>query len=72
MTAQKCPLRVTSGGRDEHGPESGLPLSDDMTKASGSGIVEVGACDHLNAASGLEDWPQGKSLLTAFAAGACC
>ena len=36
----------------------------------GSGIVEVGALGHLNAASGLDDWPQGKALLTAFAAGA--
>ena len=36
----------------------------------GSGIVEVGELGHLNAASGLDDWPQGKALLAAFAAGA--
>ena len=35
----------------------------------GSGIVEVGELGHINEASGLEDWPQGKALLTAFAAG---
>lgn len=35
----------------------------------GSGIVEAGALGHVNEASGLGDWPQGKSLLTAFAAG---
>jgi serine hydrolase len=35
----------------------------------GSGIVEVGALGHINEASGLEDWPQGKALLAAFAAG---
>ena len=35
----------------------------------GSGIVEVGELGHVNEASGLEDWPQGKALLTAFAAG---
>jgi uncharacterized protein len=35
----------------------------------GSGIVEVGALGHINEASGLEDWPQGKALLTAFATG---
>ncbi|WP_082649803.1 RBBP9/YdeN family alpha/beta hydrolase [Bradyrhizobium lablabi] len=35
----------------------------------GSGIVEVGELGHINEASGLEDWPQGKALLAAFAAG---
>lgn len=35
----------------------------------GSCIVEVGELGHINDASGLEDWPQGKALLTAFAAG---
>jgi serine hydrolase len=35
----------------------------------GSGIVEVGELGHINEASALEDWPQGKALLTAFAAG---
>jgi uncharacterized protein len=35
----------------------------------GSGLVEVGQLGHINEASGLEDWPQGKALLTAFAAG---
>ena len=35
----------------------------------GSGIVEVGQLGHINEASGLGDWPQGKALLAAFAAG---
>lgn len=35
----------------------------------GSGIVEVGELGHINEASGLEDWSQGKDLLAAFAAG---
>ena len=35
----------------------------------GSGIVEVGELGHINEASGLQDWPQGNALLTAFAAG---
>ena len=35
----------------------------------GSGIVEVGELGHINEASGLGDWPQGKLLLAAFAAG---
>jgi predicted alpha/beta hydrolase family esterase len=38
-------------------------------KQWGSSIVEVGELGHVNEASGLEDWPQGKALLTAFAAG---
>jgi uncharacterized protein len=33
-----------------------------------SGMVEVGELGHVNEASGLEDWPQGKALLMAFAA----
>ena len=36
----------------------------------GSGIVEAGALGHINGRSGLEDWPGGLALLTAFAAGA--
>jgi uncharacterized protein len=35
----------------------------------GSDIVEVGRLGHINEASRLEDWRQGKALLTAFAAG---
>ncbi|MEH2589325.1 RBBP9/YdeN family alpha/beta hydrolase [Bradyrhizobium sp. AZCC 1721] len=35
----------------------------------GSGIVEVGELGHINEASGLEDWPQGKAFLAAFSAG---
>lgn len=35
----------------------------------GSGIVELAELGHINEASGLGGWPQGKALLTAFAAG---
>lgn len=35
----------------------------------GCGIVELGQLGHISEAAGLEDWPQGKALLTAFAAG---
>jgi len=35
----------------------------------GSGLVEIGAAGHVNGQSGLGDWPLGRSLLTAFAAG---
>ena len=33
-----------------------------------SGLVEVGPLGHINAASGLGDWPQGRDLFGAFAA----
>ncbi|PDV87338.1 hypothetical protein CO652_16970 [Rhizobium sp. H4] len=35
----------------------------------GSGLVEIGAFGHINGQSGLEEWTQGKALLTAFSAG---
>lgn len=35
----------------------------------GSGFINVGALGHINAASGLGDWPLGAALLEAFAAG---
>ncbi|MRG59747.1 serine hydrolase family protein [Agromyces sp. CFH 90414] len=37
--------------------------------AIGASVVSVGAHGHLNAASGLGDWPEGRRLLAAFAAG---
>lgn len=36
-----------------------------------AGIVEVGALGHINGASGLGSWPEGRRLLTAFRSGAC-
>jgi hypothetical protein len=35
----------------------------DMAKAWGSECVELGARGHINAQSGLGDWPQGQALL---------
>lgn len=35
----------------------------------GSGLTEAGALGHINGASGLGDWPAGRALLDAFAAG---
>ncbi|WHO73366.1 alpha/beta hydrolase [Rhizobium sp. BT03] len=35
----------------------------------GSGLVEIGPFGHINGQSGLENWGQGKALLTAFSAG---
>ena len=41
-----------------------------MAKGWGAGFVSVGAQGHINAESGLGDWPDGRNLLTAFCAGA--
>ena len=37
--------------------------------AWGSRFVDVGASGHLNSASGLGDWPDGRALLDALRAG---
>lgn len=34
-----------------------------LARAWGSRLVNVGACGHINAASGLGDWPAGRALL---------
>lgn len=34
-----------------------------------SGLIVAGALGHINASSGLGDWPQGRALLDAFSAG---
>ena len=35
----------------------------------GAGLIEIGACGHINDASGLGSWPLGRMLLDAFCAG---
>ena len=35
-----------------------------------AGLVEMGALGHINGASGLGSWPEGRRLLTAFQSGA--
>lgn len=41
----------------------------DMAAAWGSELVEIGARGHINADSGLADWPQGQALLKQLAGG---
>lgn len=36
-----------------------------------AGLINVGALGHINTASGLGAWPEGRSLLTEFQSGAC-
>ena len=39
----------------------------DMAAAWGSALIELGAKGHINADSGLRDWPQGKAWLAQLA-----
>ena len=34
-----------------------------QTKAWGAQFIDHGACGHINADSGLGDWPEGRALL---------
>ena len=58
------PLRLPSvlvASSDD--PYSSLDYSRQCAEVWGSRFVEVGPCGHINAASGLEEWPQGRALL---------
>jgi uncharacterized protein len=44
-----------------------LAAGRDMAKAWGSELVELGDRGHINADSGLGDWPQGRELLAKLA-----
>lgn len=44
-------------------PYADMDYSERCAQAWGSSLVNVGACGHLNAQSGLGDWQRGKDLL---------
>jgi predicted alpha/beta hydrolase family esterase len=61
------PLARIASASDPYGS---IEYADGRASQWGSGIVEVGELGHINnEASGLGDWPQGKTLLMVFAAG---
>lgn len=62
----RFPSLVVASANDPYGT---IEYARGRANQWGSGIVEVGQLGHINEASGLEDWPQGKALLMAFAAG---
>ncbi len=62
----RFPSLVIASANDPYGT---IEYARERASEWGSGIVEVGELGHLNEASGLEDWPQGKALLAAFVAG---
>lgn len=48
-------------------PFCDLQPGKDMATAWGSELVEIGSKGHINAESGLGEWPQGRSLLARLA-----
>ena len=55
------------GSLDDHYADVGF--SRRFAADLGADFVMAGALGHINADSGLGDWPQGRDLLTAFVAG---
>lgn len=47
----------------DNDPYSGPVYSAAIAQAWGSRFISIGAHGHINAASGLGDWPQGRALL---------
>jgi predicted alpha/beta hydrolase family esterase len=47
-------------------PYGSLEHARACSRAWGSRLVEVGALGHINAASGLGDWPQGRRILASL------
>jgi uncharacterized protein len=62
----RFPSRIIASTNDPYGT---IEYARGRASQWGSDIVEVGELGHINEASGLGDWRQGKTLLTAFAAG---
>jgi predicted alpha/beta hydrolase family esterase len=50
-------------------PFGTLEYSQTRSREWRTGLVVAGALGHINAASGLADWPQGVGLFQAFCAG---
>jgi hypothetical protein len=66
----QTPLRFPAlvvGSRND--PYATAEYSSDLAAVLGAGFVDAGALGHINADSGLGDWPQGQHLLAAFCAG---
>jgi predicted alpha/beta hydrolase family esterase len=50
-------------------PYGDLETTRRRARAWQSGLIVAGSLGHINASSGLGDWPQGRALLEAFCAG---
>lgn len=65
LVALPVPTTVVASTDDPYDPDR---YAERAAAAWGSTYVEVGAAGHLNADSGLGDWPQGFALLEALLA----
>ena len=65
-TRFRFPSLIIASANDPYG---GVEYARARASQWGGSFVEAGELGHINEASKLEDWPQGKALLTAFAAG---
>ena len=66
LTALRFPSVLVASSDD---PYASPGYSRHCAEAWGSRLVEVGALGHINAASGLADWAQGRGLLEALRSG---
>jgi uncharacterized protein len=55
------------GSRDD--PYCSFERAQDFARAWGARFIDCGDCGHINAESGLGDWPQGHALLRQLADG---
>ncbi|MBR0712616.1 alpha/beta hydrolase [Bradyrhizobium liaoningense] len=62
----RCPSLVIASTDDPYGE---LTQTRRRAHEWRSGLIVAGALGHINASSGLGDWPQGRGLLDAFCAG---
>jgi uncharacterized protein len=62
----RVPALVIASSDDPYG---GLPAARALSAAWGATLIEAGALGHINPASDLGDWTQGRELLRAFTAG---
>jgi predicted alpha/beta hydrolase family esterase len=60
------PVLLLASGND---PYASLAYTKRCTRQWQAGMIELGDVGHINGASGLGDWPQGRALLSAFSAG---
>jgi predicted alpha/beta hydrolase family esterase len=58
------PTRVVASSND---PYASLAFARRCAQAWGSRFVEVGERGHINAESGLDDWPEGRAWLASLA-----
>lgn len=64
--ALRFPSLIIASTDDPYGE---LDITRQFARTWQSGLIVPGALGHINASSGLGDWPQGRALLDAFRAG---